>query len=89
MSVNDELLQILCCPITKVPVKVLSFSEVLRINDQIAQGILMYANGSLVEFPIEEALITVDGKMIYKVEDSIPILLSEMGIPTHQLENSP
>jgi uncharacterized protein YbaR (Trm112 family) len=87
MPINNELLRILCCPVTKVPVRVLPHDQVLLLNEQIAQGVLMYANGRLVEDPVEEALITTDKRIIYRVEDGIPMMLVEMGIPTSQTKN--
>ena len=41
--------------------------------------------GEPVEAPLTEALCTEDLKVVYPVEDSIPVLLQEKGIGTTQL----
>jgi uncharacterized protein YbaR (Trm112 family) len=46
---------------------------------------VQYIDGALVETPLAEALITVDNKVIYTVEDSIPVMLEDKGIGTTQL----
>jgi len=38
-----------------------------------------------VEQPVEVALITEDGKIIYLIHDSIPIMLEDQGIQTEHL----
>jgi uncharacterized protein YbaR (Trm112 family) len=38
---------------------------------------------------VSEALITTDGKVIYRVEDGIPVMLPEEGIGTLQLPDFP
>jgi uncharacterized protein YbaR (Trm112 family) len=38
---------------------------------------------------ITEALITTDQKLIYRVEDGIPVMLPEEGIGTLQLSDFP
>jgi len=85
MPVSEKLLEILACPVTKVRVKPLSQQQVLKLNDQISHSLVKYVDGSLVEDPLEEGLITIDGKTIYRVADSIPVMLTEMGIPTDQI----
>ena len=48
---------------------------------------MQYIDGALVEKALAEALITVDNKVIYTVEDSIPVMLEDKGIGTTQLSN--
>lgn len=85
MAIDKELIEILCCPDTKVPLKVLSDERIAKVNEQIAQGKIKFKDGKPVDQPLEEALITEDEKTIYRVDDEIPIMLIEMGIPTEQL----
>jgi uncharacterized protein YbaR (Trm112 family) len=87
MPVNEKLLDILCCPKTKVPVKMLKEEQIENINDAIKNKTIRFMDDSPVEDPLEEGLITIDGKTIYRVDGSIPIMLIEKGIPTDQFEN--
>jgi uncharacterized protein YbaR (Trm112 family) len=42
-------------------------------------------DGSPVEAPLDEALITEDGRMLYRVSDGIPVMLEEQGISAKQV----
>lgn len=84
--VPQELLDILACPLTKVGVRMLSHEAVLRLNDAISFGLILYRDGTVVEIPLEEALITVDDETVYRVDDSIPEMLIDRGIPWWQLK---
>jgi uncharacterized protein YbaR (Trm112 family) len=44
-----------------------------------------YVDGASVEEPLDEGLITEDGKTIYRVNDGIPIMLEEQGITANQV----
>ena len=85
MPVDKILLERLCCPATKTPLRELSARELQSINDRISAGGVKYENGEPVEKPLEEGLITSDGKTIYEIRNSIPIMLIEKGIPGHQV----
>ena len=81
MPIDDQLLQILCCPVTKVPVQMLPDDTLTEINEKIAQGLLKNADGETVEQPLEEGLITEDGKTVYRITDGIPNMIPGAGIP--------
>jgi uncharacterized protein YbaR (Trm112 family) len=85
MPIKKELLEILCCPVTKQPVEVVSGDKISKLNDLIGKGKLKNVDGTAVEGKIEEALITTDGKTIYRIDDGIPVMLVDMGIPTDQI----
>lgn len=82
MPVSEKLLEILQCPRTKQNLKTLEPDKVTRINQEIEKGDIKYYDGSTVEEPLDEALITEDRKVIYRVDDGIPILMIDKGIPT-------
>lgn len=86
MSLDNKLLEILCCPVSKTPLVPISSQMLGRINDSIAAGNLAYVDGQPVTEALTEALITEDGKVVYPVRDGIPVLLPEQGIGTTQLE---
>ena len=81
MPIDDQLLQILCCPVTKVAVQMLPGDTLTEINEKIAQGLLKNADGETVEQPLEEGLITEDGKTVYRITDGIPNMIPGAGIP--------
>ena len=49
----------------------------------------MSVAGTAISQRVDEALITTDGKVIYRVEDGIPVMLPEEGIGTTQLPDFP
>ena len=87
MPVDGKLLEILCCPVSKTPLTVLSPDKLEKLNAAIAQGEVLYVGGESVQKSLQEALITEDNKVIYPVQDDIPVLLEEMGIGTTQFSD--
>ena len=86
---DKRLLDILCCPVSKTPVRSLGKRELDALNDAIAAGKVDSVAGVAVRERIAEALITTDRKVIYRVEDGIPVMLPEEGIATLQLTDFP
>ncbi len=87
MAVAGKLLEILCCPVSRTPLKRLSAERLQRLNQAIEAGQLRYIGGDPVSVPLTEALITEDDKVIYAVQDDIPALLEGLGIGTTQLQD--
>lgn len=83
MAFQSELLEILRCPATRQRLKPLSEEQRQRINALIAEHSLKYADGAPVDQPLQEGLITEDGRLVYRVDEGIPVLLREKGIPVH------
>ena len=86
MPVNGKLLEILCCPVSKTPLTVLGSQKLDKLNIAIESGDALYVGGEKVIDPLQEGLITEDGKVIYPVQDDIPILLEEKGNGTTQFQ---
>ena len=86
MPVNGKLLEILCCPVSKTPLTVLGRQKLDTLNSAIESDDALYVDGEKVIDPLQEGLITEDGKVIYPVQDDIPILLEEKGIGTTQFQ---
>ncbi len=87
MPIDGKLLEILCCPVSKSPLSMLSAARLEKLNTAIANGEVKFIDGRVVECPLEEALLTEDRKVIYAIEDHIPILLEDKGIGTTQLQD--
>ena len=89
MAVDRKLLDILCCPVTKVPVTPLSKDNLAKLNDAVSHGTVQYVDGRKVDAPLEEALITENGKTIYPVRSGIPVMLQDEGIAADQIPGLP
>lgn len=87
MPVDGKLLEILCCPVSKTPLNALSTDKLDKLNAAIAQGEVLYVGGETVQASLQEALMTEDSKVIYPVQDDIPVLLEEKGIGTAQFSD--
>ena len=85
MSVDPRLLEILVCPVTKVSVQMLGKRKLAALNRAIAEGDVKHLGGEVVEAPLDEALVTTDGRTVYRVDDGIPVMLEDLAIPTEQL----
>lgn len=85
MAVDRKLLDILCCPATKIPVEPLPKDRLTALNEAISEGRAQYQDGSAVSGPVTEALITQNGERIYLVEDGIPVMLEERAITARGL----
>ena len=87
MPAPESLLDILCCPVSHEPLRPLSSARLKKLNRAIDEHQLLYVNGDAVETPLKSALITRDGKVVYGVEQSIPVLLPDRGIGTVQMDD--
>lgn len=85
MTLPESLLDILCCPVSHEPLRPLSKARLNKLNQRIAAGELLYVDSSPVEQTLSDALITRDGKVVYVIDQGIPVLLPERGIGTTQL----
>lgn len=83
---DRKLLDILACPATRQPLALLDAAGLEAINRAIAAGAVRRADGAAQSEPLREALITRDRKLVYRIDDGIPVLLIEEGIPYAQVE---
>ncbi|HEX6832873.1 MAG TPA: Trm112 family protein [Rudaea sp.] len=86
---DKRLLDILCCPVSKVPVKPLSRGQLDVLNAAIAAGDIRTTAGEPIRTVLSAGLITTDAKVIYRVEDDIPVMLADEAIGTTQLHGFP
>lgn len=93
---DKKLFDIICCPLTKLPLQLLDADRLGRLNAAIATGQVRRgapglrseaSDGSTVppDATLREALVTRDGRLVYPVRDGIPILLVEESIDWTQL----
>lgn len=80
MPISPHLLNVLCCPITRHQLKLLTPEMVSRLNEAIERDEVLQAGGSAVKEPIDNALISLDGEWIYRIVDEIPVMLADQAI---------
>jgi len=86
---DKRLLDILCCPVSKSPVKPLTRSQLDAVNAAIRQGTVQTTAGAGVAAVLQGGLLTIDGKVIYRIEDDIPVMLADEAIGTTQFTDFP
>jgi uncharacterized protein YbaR (Trm112 family) len=86
---DKRLLDILCDPVSKTPVRPLRRDELDALNRAIGTGGVDTVAGRRVDSPLAAGLITTDRKVVYRIEDDIPVMLADEGIGTLQLADFP
>lgn len=86
---DRKLLDILVCPATRRPLVLLDKPGLEALNRAIAAGGVQRVDGSAQTEPVTQALLTDDHKLVYRVDDGIPVLLVEEGIATSQVDAFP
>ena len=85
---NKNLLSILCCPITHKGLSLARRDVLESINKAIGDGKLSNRDGTVLEDSLREALVTDDGKLMYPVNDGIPVLLEGVSVSLDQLKGA-
>ena len=83
---DRKLLDLLVCPATRQPLALLDKPGLEALNRAIAAGSVKRVDDTAQSEAIREALITRDRKILYRVDDGIPVLLIEEGIPAAAVE---
>jgi uncharacterized protein len=82
---DKKLLDIICCPTTKLPLELLAAEKLDALNAAILAGDTSNQAAVALTEKLSEALITRDGRRVYPVRDGIPILLEEECIDWNQM----
>jgi uncharacterized protein YbaR (Trm112 family) len=83
---DRKLLDLLVCPATRQPLALLDKPGLAVLNRAIAAGSVKRVDDAPQTETIREALITRDRKTLYRIDDGIPVLLIEEGIPVAAVE---
>jgi uncharacterized protein YbaR (Trm112 family) len=82
---DKNLLDMIVCPITKLPLELMDDDRREQINAAIAAGRVRNQGERQLTEGFAEALIRRDGHVVYPVLDGIPILLEEESIDWNQV----
>jgi uncharacterized protein YbaR (Trm112 family) len=85
MTFDNNLLDIICCPVTRQPMSKLASTTLAKLNELVREQKISSRDETLVSEELEGALVTDDGKLAYPIVDGIPVLLAERGISLAQL----
>lgn len=72
---HKQLLTLLRCPVTHKGLSLARPDLLAKINAAVAAGRLRNRDGATLSEPLQEALTTDDGKLMYPVTNGIPVLL--------------
>ena len=86
---DRKLLDILACPATRQPLAMLDKAGLEALNRAIAAGGVRRVDDASQAASLREALVTRDHKLVYRVDDGIPVLLVEEAIATSQVPDFP
>ena len=86
MPIDRKLLEILRCPVTKQQVFPLTKQQLTAINQAIAVGDLVQVDGSAIDSPLEEGLVTENKNRVYRIEKDIPVMLEDESILTDHVQ---
>jgi uncharacterized protein YbaR (Trm112 family) len=81
MPIAADLIAILICPETRQPVAAATAEQLAALNAAIRAGNAYNRSGARLEKELAEALVREDGRVLYPVEDGIPVMLVEESIP--------
>lgn len=86
---DRKLLDLLVCPATRQPLALLDSRGLAALNDAIKAGGIVRGDGGAQVDTVHEALVTRDHRIVYRLDDGIPVLLAEEAISTAQIAEFP
>ena len=86
---DRKLLDLLVCPATRQPLALLDRAALAALNAAAEAGTLRRVDDTPQSAPLREALVTRDHRIVYRVDDCIPVLLVEESLATAQVAGFP
>ena len=83
--VDQELLDMLCCPETKEDVSLADGGIIETLNRKVEAGLIKNRGGEIVKEKMDSGLIRADRKFLYPIREDIPIMLIDEAIPLEGL----
>lgn len=84
-KLSDDILKLLVCPKTKLPLRYASEKLLIRINRLVDANSLKFIDGSDVNDTLSGLLIRSDDVMGYGIFEDIPNLLANEGISLNKI----
>lgn len=84
---DKRLLSILCCPVTHKGLHLAKADLLARVNEMIGKGKVQDNEGRVLSAALSDALVTDDGKILYPINDGIPVLLEGESVTLDQLDS--
>ena len=82
MALNQELIEMLMCPISRENVKPADAALIQQLNQRIEQKTLKNKAGEGISQKIEEGLVSAGTpQYFYIIRDGIPVMLPDEAIP--------
>ena len=78
--IDAKLLMQLCCPESHQSLKQADQQLVQALNEKVSTGTLKNRAGQVVKEKIDGALIREDSKVVYLIQNKLPILLVDEGV---------
>ena len=88
MSFDHQLLEIICCPATHLPLRLMPADMLGELNARIESGEVRQHDNQPVTQPLEQALMTADQRLAYPIRDDIPLLLEDCAIVIAQADSA-
>lgn len=88
MTISDQILDRLRCPVTGSSLSRACDTTVRRVNEQIAFGKLLTRMSDVVATPIAAGLVNADRSLLYRIEAGIVVLLPSDAIEIWELNDS-
>lgn len=85
--IDRNIIDILACPSSHRALRPLPATRLDRLNEKIRSERCNYVDGTPVQTPLSEGLITDNGTLIYRIDDDMPVLLIERGIAARQIDD--
>jgi len=79
--IDQELLDILVCPETKAELALADDALIADLNKKQEAGELLNRAGQKITEKFEAGLKRKDGAYLYRIQNNIPIMLIDEGIP--------
>jgi len=84
--IDEQLLQMLQCPLDHSPLALAEIQIVERLNRGIDAGRIVNAGGHRLKKRIGGGLVRQAGDLLYPILDEIPVMLPDEAIPLAQLD---
>ena len=76
----NPLLEILRCPITQRPLRQMGAEQIRAINERVLVKTAYFRDGTAIELPMTEGVVTDDGSYGYVIQGGIALMLEDSAI---------